>query len=125
MAREAEYYDSHSIKDLGHNQSLLAYQMNGEPLPVLHGAPLRLRVENQLGFKQVKWIKEIQFVRHFSERGASQGGYNEDHGAAATLLLGLVVTGSRPSWPRARSCSTCSCTRSAGEQRGRGKGAQR
>jgi len=74
-----QYYDSHSIKDLGHNQSLLAYEMNGEPLPVLHGAPLRLRVENQLGFKQVKWIKEIEFVRHFSERGASQGGYNEDH----------------------------------------------
>ena len=74
-----QYYDSHSIKDLGHNQSLLAYEMNGEPLPVLHGAPLRLRVENQLGFKQVKWIKEIEFVHHFSERGASMGGYNEDH----------------------------------------------
>jgi hypothetical protein len=44
-----------------------------------HGAPLRLRVENQLGFKQVKWIREIEFVRHFSERGESQGGYNEDH----------------------------------------------
>jgi len=74
-----QYYDSHSITDLGHDQSLLAYEMNGEPLPVLHGAPLRLRVENQLGFKQVKWIKEIEFVHHFSERGASQGGYNEDH----------------------------------------------
>lgn len=74
-----QYYDSHSIKDLGHNQSLLAYEMNGETLPVLHGAPLRLRVENQLGFKQVKWIKEIEFVHHFSERGESQGGYNEDH----------------------------------------------
>jgi DMSO/TMAO reductase YedYZ molybdopterin-dependent catalytic subunit len=57
---------------------LLAYEMNGEALPVLHGAPLRLRVENQLGFKQVKWIKEIEFVHYFSERGASQGGY-EDH----------------------------------------------
>ena len=73
------YYDSHSIEDLHHNQSMLAYEMNGEPLPVLHGAPLRLRVENQLGFKQVKWIREIEFVRHFSERGDSQGGYNEDH----------------------------------------------
>jgi sulfoxide reductase catalytic subunit YedY len=74
-----QYYDSHSIKDLRHPQSLLAYEMNGEPLPVLHGAPLRLRVENQLGFKQVKWIKEIEFVRHFSERGGGNGGYNEDH----------------------------------------------
>ncbi len=74
-----QYYDSHSLEDLRHPQSLLAYEMNGEPLPVLHGAPLRLRVENQLGFKQVKWIKEIEFVHHFSERGAGQGGYNEDH----------------------------------------------
>ena len=55
-----QYYDAHSIEDLHHNQSLLAYEMNGEPLPVLHGAPLRLRVENQLGFKQVKWIREIE-----------------------------------------------------------------
>jgi methionine sulfoxide reductase catalytic subunit len=74
-----QYYDSHSIEDLRHPQSQLAYEMNGEPLPVLHGAPLRLRVENQLGFKQVKWIKEIEFVRHFSERYGGQGGYNEDH----------------------------------------------
>ncbi len=74
-----QYYDSHSLRDLGHPQSQLAYEMNGQPLPVLHGAPLRLRVENQLGFKQVKWIKEIEFVHHFSERGAGQGGYNEDH----------------------------------------------
>ena len=74
-----QYYDSHSLHDLRHPQSQLAYEMNGEPLPVPHGAPLRLRVENQLGFKQVKWIKEIEFVRHFSERGAGEGGYNEDH----------------------------------------------
>ena len=74
-----QYYDSHSIKDLRHPQSLLAYEMNGEPLPVLHGAPLRLRVENQLGFKQVKWIKEIEFVHTFRDRGDGQGGYNEDH----------------------------------------------
>jgi DMSO/TMAO reductase YedYZ molybdopterin-dependent catalytic subunit/thiosulfate reductase cytochrome b subunit len=73
------YYDSHSIGDLRHPQSLLAYEMNGERLPILHGRPLRLRVENQLGFKHVKWISEIEFVHHFSERYAGQGGYNEDH----------------------------------------------
>jgi methionine sulfoxide reductase catalytic subunit len=73
------YYDSHSIRDLLHPQSLLAYEMNGERLPILHGRPLRLRVENQLGFKHVKWISEIEFVRHFRERYAGQGGYNEDH----------------------------------------------
>ncbi len=74
-----QYYDSHSIHDLRHPQSLLAYEMNGERLPVLHGAPLRLRVENQLGFKHVKWISDIEFVRDFSSHGAGQGGYNEDH----------------------------------------------
>ena len=74
-----QYYDSHSIARPPSPQSLLAYDMNGEPLPILHGAPLRLRVENQLGFKHVKWIKEIEFVRHFSERGGGEGGYNEDH----------------------------------------------
>jgi len=73
------YYDSHSIHDLRHPQSLLAYEMNGERLPILHGRPLRLRVENQLGFKHVKWISEIEFVHHFSERFAGQGGYQEDH----------------------------------------------
>jgi methionine sulfoxide reductase catalytic subunit len=74
-----EYYDSHSMTDLRHEQSLLAYEMNDEPLPVLHGAPLRLRVENQLGFKQVKWIREIEFVHSFADHGAGFGGYNEDH----------------------------------------------
>ncbi len=76
---EDRYYDSHSIHDLRHPQSLLAYEMNGERLPILHGRPLRLRVENQLGFKHVKWISEIEFVHHFSERGTGLGGYNEDH----------------------------------------------
>jgi sulfoxide reductase catalytic subunit YedY len=75
----APYYDSHSIRDLRHPQSLLAYEMNGETLPLLHGRPLRLRVENQLGFKQVKWISGIEFVHHFSERYVGQGGYSEDH----------------------------------------------
>jgi len=73
------YYDSHSIHDLRHPQSLLAYDMNRERLPILHGRPLRLRVENQLGFKHVKWVSEIEFVRHFSERFAGYGGYQEDH----------------------------------------------
>jgi DMSO/TMAO reductase YedYZ molybdopterin-dependent catalytic subunit len=48
--RLTQYYDSHSINDVRHPQSLLAYEMNGEVLPVLRGAPLRLRVKNQLGF---------------------------------------------------------------------------
>ena len=73
------YYDAHNIDHMGHKLTLLAYEMNGEPLNVLHGAPLRLRNELELGFKQVKWIQAIEFVESFSHLGAGQGGYNEDH----------------------------------------------
>ena len=57
------YYDNLSLKDALHPQTMLAYEMNYQPLKKLHGAPLRLRVENQLGFKMVKWIAAIEFVR--------------------------------------------------------------
>jgi methionine sulfoxide reductase catalytic subunit len=73
------YYDSHSLENLMHPQTLLAYEMNGELLPTLHGPPLRLRVENQLGFKMVKWIKAIEFVASHKAFGEGEGGYNEDH----------------------------------------------
>ena len=59
--------------------TILAYEMNGSPLPLIHGAPLRLRVENELGFKMVKWIQTIEFVYDYKHLGAGQGGYNEDH----------------------------------------------
>jgi DMSO/TMAO reductase YedYZ molybdopterin-dependent catalytic subunit len=74
-----QYYDSHSIANLRHAQSLLAYEMNFKPLGELHGAPLRLRVENQLGFKMVKWIRSIEFVESVQSVGQGEGGYNEDH----------------------------------------------
>jgi DMSO/TMAO reductase YedYZ molybdopterin-dependent catalytic subunit/thiosulfate reductase cytochrome b subunit len=73
------YYDVHALEDLAHPQSLLAYEMNGAPLTVLHGAPLRLRVENQLGYKQVKWIRSIEFVASYRRVSQGEGGYNEDH----------------------------------------------
>jgi len=73
------YYDVHEISNMHHALTLLAYEMNGAPLSVLHGAPLRLRCENELGFKMVKWIEAIEFVRDFADLGGGQGGYNEDH----------------------------------------------
>ena len=73
------YYDSHSLANLMHPQTLLAYEMNGEPLSEQHGPPLRLRVENQLGFKMVKWIRAIEFVVSHKAFGEGEGGYNEDH----------------------------------------------
>jgi methionine sulfoxide reductase catalytic subunit len=73
------YYDVHKISNMRHRLTLLAYEMNGAPVSVLHGAPLRLRCENELGFKMVKWIAAIEFVRDFTDLGAGYGGYNEDH----------------------------------------------
>lgn len=64
---------------MGHHLTMLAYDMNGVTLTYGHGAPLRLRNESQVGFKQVRWIGGIEFVRHFSEVGGGQGGYNHDH----------------------------------------------
>ena len=73
------YYDVHKMQNMGHELTILAYEMNGAPLSVLHGAPLRLRCENELGFKMVKWIAAIEFVNDFAHLGAGEGGYNEDH----------------------------------------------
>lgn len=73
------YYDVHELHNMRHRLTLLAYEMNGAPVSVLHGAPLRLRCENELGFKMVKWIAAIEFVHDFADLGEGQGGYNEDH----------------------------------------------
>ena len=53
--------------------------MNGQPLGQLHGAPLRLRVENQLGFKMVKWIEAIEFVEDVGAIQKGEGGFSEDN----------------------------------------------
>jgi sulfoxide reductase catalytic subunit YedY len=74
-----QYYDSHSIANVRHPQTLLAYEMNFKLLNDVHGAPLRLRVENQLGFKMVKWITAIEFAADFKHVYKGEGGYNSDH----------------------------------------------
>jgi sulfoxide reductase catalytic subunit YedY len=73
------YYDAHPIGQMRHHLTMLAYDMNGAPLTYGHGAPLRLRNEVQLGFKQVKWLAGIDFAASFSEIGGGHGGYNPDH----------------------------------------------
>ncbi|MET0473601.1 MAG: molybdopterin-dependent oxidoreductase [Mycobacterium sp.] len=78
-AEGGRYYDAHDIDHMQDELTILAYEMNGTPLGELHGAPLRLRNERELGFKQVKWIEAVEFVESFAQLGAGQGGYNEDH----------------------------------------------
>ena len=74
------FYGSIGMADAIHPQSILAYDMNGEPLPVSHGAPLRLRVERQLGYKNTKYINTIELVESFESIGLGKGGYWEDNG---------------------------------------------
>ncbi|WP_083741115.1 molybdopterin-dependent oxidoreductase [Mycobacterium sp. MS1601] len=76
---QGRYYDCHKIEHMQHPMAMLAYEMNGAPLTESHGAPLRLRNEVELGFKQIKWIESIEFVESFDSIGKGQGGYNEDH----------------------------------------------
>jgi methionine sulfoxide reductase catalytic subunit len=73
------YYDTQSIENVLKAECLLASQMNGRSLPELYGAPLRLRVENQLGYKMVKWIERIDFIESEKQLGGGEGGTNEDN----------------------------------------------
>jgi len=72
------YYDTQTLLNALKPECLLALSMNGAPLPVEYGAPLRLRVENQLGYKMVKWIERIEFVTSEKTLGEGEGGINED-----------------------------------------------
>ena len=73
------YYDAHKMEHMQHDQTILAYEMNGKDLPECHGAPLRLRNELELGFKSVKWVQSVEFVESFAHLGQGEGGFNEDY----------------------------------------------
>ncbi|MGQ0657967.1 MAG: molybdopterin-binding protein [Chromatiales bacterium] len=75
-----EYYESIDLDDAYHAQTILAYELNDQPLPMQNGAPLRLRVERQLGYKHAKYVMQIELVENFSSIGRGQGGYWEDLG---------------------------------------------
>lgn len=72
------YYESIDLLDAYHPQTIIAHQLNGKDLEIGNGAPLRLRVERQLGYKQAKYITGIQAVASLEEVGAGKGGYWED-----------------------------------------------
>lgn len=74
------YYESIAVADCYHPQTILAYELNGAPLDVPHGAPLRLRFERQLGYKQAKYVMRIALVESFFGIGGGKGGYWEDQG---------------------------------------------
>jgi DMSO/TMAO reductase YedYZ molybdopterin-dependent catalytic subunit len=74
------YYESIDLVDAAHPQTILAYDMNGKTLDIAHGAPLRLRLERQLGYKMAKYIMRIELVRSFAGLHGGSGGYWEDRG---------------------------------------------
>ena len=74
------YYESMALADCYHPQTILAYELNGAPLDIAHGAPLRLRFERQLGYKQAKYVRRIELVETLSDIGGGKGGYWEDQG---------------------------------------------
>ena len=74
------YYESIDLGDAFHPQTILAYEMNGVTLPLAHGAPLRLRLERQLGYKMAKYIRRIEVVENFAGFGRGNGGFWEDRG---------------------------------------------
>ncbi len=74
------YYESLDLIDAFHPQTILAYAMNGADLTVGHGAPLRLRVERQLGYKHAKYLMRIEIVESFGDLGGGKGGFWEDRG---------------------------------------------
>ena len=74
------YYESIDLVDAFHPQTILAYDMNDFPLSIAHGAPVRLRVERQLGYKHAKYVMRIEAVSSLDAIGAGRGGYWEDRG---------------------------------------------
>jgi len=74
------YYESIDFEDAYHPQTILAYELNGKTLPIAHGAPVRLRVERQLGYKMAKYVMRIEVMESFASIAEGQGGYWEDQG---------------------------------------------
>jgi DMSO/TMAO reductase YedYZ molybdopterin-dependent catalytic subunit len=78
MSNGATYYESIDLIDAFHPQTILAWAMNDKVLPTANGAPLRLRVERQLGYKQAKYVQRIEAVSDLAHIQGGKGGYWED-----------------------------------------------
>ena len=73
------FYESIDLVDAFHPQTILAWGLNDHLLPVANGAPLRLRVERQLGYKNAKYIQRIEAVASLAGVYGGKGGYWEDN----------------------------------------------
>ena len=77
---DSHYYESIDVDEARHAQTILAYELNDQALPVANGAPIRCRVERQLGYKQAKYVRAIELVASFADIRGGKGGYWEDEG---------------------------------------------
>lgn len=77
---EQYYYESLDLVEATHPQTILAYELNGQALPIQHGAPVRLRAERQLGYKMAKYVQRIDLVPELDRIAGGKGGYWEDQG---------------------------------------------
>jgi DMSO/TMAO reductase YedYZ molybdopterin-dependent catalytic subunit len=75
-----KYYESVGLEDAYHPQTILAYEMNDQTLPIAYGAPLRLRVERQLGYKMAKYVMRVEAVDDLAKIRGGRGGFWEDLG---------------------------------------------
>jgi DMSO/TMAO reductase YedYZ molybdopterin-dependent catalytic subunit len=76
----SRYYESVDLLDAYHPQTLAAYSLNGAPVPIANGAPVRMRIERKLGYKQPKYVHTIEVVDGYAGFGGGKGGYWEDLG---------------------------------------------
>ena len=93
---DAPYYESIDLVDAFHPQTILAWAMNDQRLSVGHGAPVRLRVERQLGYKNAKYVMRVDAVASLDGIGGGKGGYWED----ASVTTGTPGSDPRPSVSR-------------------------
>ncbi len=75
---ERAYYESVDMVDAYHPQTIIAHELNGAPIPEKNGAPLRMRIERQLGYKHAKYLTAIEAVASFDAIGNGNGGFWED-----------------------------------------------
>ena len=78
MLSGTPYYESIDLVDAMHPQTIVAHSLNGAPLPVKNGAPLRMRIERQLGYKHAKYVERIEAVATLENIAGGKGGYWED-----------------------------------------------
>ena len=79
MLYDRAYYESVDMVDAYHPQTIIAHMLNGEPIPEKNGAPLRMRIERQLGYKHAKYLTAIEAVASLDAIGDGKGGFWEDY----------------------------------------------